>query len=97
MTTHPKNYGIDNSVLPEGNTPIEDQLAELVKLMAPSLYGQYPPIKNASEILPLAEVEKMYILKVLSICKNKNKTMAAAILGIGRATLYRKLREYGVL
>jgi len=74
----------------------EDELAALIKLKAPSLYGQFPP-EQPESIQTLAEVEKMYILKILKLCKNKDKTAAAKILGIGRATLYRKLREYNKL
>lgn len=44
--------------------------------------------------LPLAEVERRHILAVLSRCGN-NKTKAAAILGIGTNTLWRKLKKYG--
>ncbi|MBC7830195.1 MAG: sigma-54-dependent Fis family transcriptional regulator [Chitinophagaceae bacterium] len=43
----------------------------------------------------LAEVEKMHIKKILTYTEN-NKTKAAQLLGIGIATLYRKLEEYGI-
>lgn len=46
--------------------------------------------------LPLAEVEKQHILRVLSACHN-NKSQAAQILGIGYNTLWRKLKQYGVV
>ncbi len=46
-------------------------------------------------ILPLAEVEKRAILRTLDYSKG-DRTVAAALLGIGRTTLYRKLKEYGV-
>jgi Nif-specific regulatory protein len=45
--------------------------------------------------LPLADVEKKYILKTLAECGG-NRTRAAAILGIGRNTLLRKLKTYGI-
>lgn len=41
----------------------------------------------------LKEVEKAHIKKVLCYAKN-NKTEAANLLGIGVATLYRKMKEY---
>jgi DNA-binding NtrC family response regulator len=41
---------------------------------------------------PLAEVEQRYIHHVLKKV-NGNKRQAAAILGIGRMTLYRRLGE----
>jgi DNA-binding NtrC family response regulator len=47
------------------------------------------------EILPLAEVEKRAILQTLQYTKS-DRTVAAALLGIGRTTLYRKLKEYGL-
>ena len=45
-------------------------------------------------ILPLAEVEKQTILKALERL-NGDKVMTARVLGIGKTTLYRKLKEYG--
>ena len=49
----------------------------------------------APGILPLAEVEKQTILKALDYTKG-DRTVAAAMLGIGRTTLYRKLKDYGL-
>ena len=46
-------------------------------------------------ILPLAEVEKRAILHAIETTKG-DRTVAAAMLGIGRTTLYRKLKEYGL-
>ena len=43
---------------------------------------------------PLADVEREYILSVLD-ASGGNRAKAAAALGIGSATLYRKLKEYG--
>jgi|SRR5579864_154945 len=44
-------------------------------------------------ILPLAEVERQTILKALERL-NGDKVMTARVLGIGKTTLYRKLKEY---
>ena len=44
-------------------------------------------------ILPLGEIEKRAILEALEYTKGDH-TMAAQLLGIGRTTLYRKLKEY---
>ena len=54
------------------------------------------PVLNAplGEDLSLAEVERRHILSVLARCGN-NKTKAAAVLGIGTNTLWRKLKKYG--
>ncbi len=46
--------------------------------------------------LPLAEVERRYVLKVLSE-QQGNRTVTARTLGIGANTLWRKLRKWGVL
>ncbi len=50
---------------------------------------------NASPIVPLPELEKRAILDALRYTKG-DRTMAASLLGIGRTTLYRKLKDYGV-
>ena len=47
------------------------------------------------KILPLAEVEKQTILQALERL-NGDKLMTARMLGIGKTTLYRKLKEYGI-
>lgn len=46
-------------------------------------------------ILPLAEIERRAILEAIEFTKG-DRTVAAAMLGIGRTTLYRKLKEYGL-
>jgi len=46
-------------------------------------------------IIPLPEVEKRAILEALRYTKGDRAT-AAMLLGIGRTTLYRKLKEYQV-
>ena len=47
------------------------------------------------QILPLEETVKLAILRALQITKG-DRTAAAGMLGIGRTTLYRKLKEYGM-
>lgn len=47
------------------------------------------------EVLPLAEVERRAILHALAVTRG-DRTTAAQLLGIGRTTLYRRLKEYGV-
>ena len=46
------------------------------------------------KILPIAELEKQTILNTI-MQLNGDKLMAARLLGIGKTTLYRKLKEYG--
>jgi DNA-binding NtrC family response regulator len=51
---------------------------------------------NGSEpILPLAELERREILRALEFTKG-DRILAAGLLGIGRTTLWRKLKEYQV-
>jgi two-component system response regulator HydG len=46
------------------------------------------------KILPMSEVEKKTILNTI-LQLNGDKLLAARLLGIGKTTLYRKLKEYG--
>jgi two-component system response regulator HydG len=50
---------------------------------------------DPSELLPLEEVERRYIARVIQACAG-NKSKAARILGIGRKTLYRHLEHTGL-
>jgi two-component system response regulator HydG len=47
------------------------------------------------ELVPMAEVERRYILKVLE-AHGGSRTNAARTLGLDRKTLYRRLKAYGV-
>jgi Nif-specific regulatory protein len=60
----------------------------------PSALPPPPPTLDAP-LATLAEVERRHILTVLDRAKG-NRTQAAKWLGIGRNTLARKLKEYGV-
>jgi transcriptional regulator with PAS, ATPase and Fis domain len=48
---------------------------------------------NPSELLPMHEVERRYILRVLDSVGG-NKTLAARVLGFDRRTMYRKLERF---
>jgi len=48
-----------------------------------------------TQVIPLAEVEKRAILHAMDVTKG-DRTLAAAMLEIGRTTLYRKLKDYGL-
>jgi len=48
---------------------------------------------DESEVVPLDELERRYITRVLAIV-GQNKTRAAAVLGLDRRTLYRRLERY---
>ncbi len=49
--------------------------------------------ESSARILPMAELEKQTILNTTTHL-NGDKLMAARLLGIGKTTLYRKLKEY---
>ncbi len=53
------------------------------------------PPRSDHDILPLGEIEKRAILRALEHT-NGDRAVAANLLGIGRTTLYRKLKEYAI-
>jgi DNA-binding NtrC family response regulator len=57
--------------------------------------GQISDNVSSTEVVSLEELEKRHIKRVLEFTKG-NKTKAAELLGIGSATLYRKLQAYGL-
>ena len=65
----------------------------------PFIPGRGQSERSSSEILPIraarAETEKATLLAALEKCGN-NKVKAAALLGIHRTLLYRKLKQYGL-
>ena len=50
---------------------------------------------NPSELLPMAQVERRYIHRVMQAVRG-NKREAARVLGFDRKTLYRKLERYNI-
>ena len=48
---------------------------------------------DPSELVPLEEIERQYILRVLQ-ATGGNKKLAAQVLGLDRSTLYRKLERF---
>jgi two-component system, NtrC family, response regulator HydG len=54
------------------------------------------PVAAAGTVRPLDEVEKEYILAVLQL-NGGNQTQTAEQLKIGSATLYRRLKSYGMI
>jgi two-component system response regulator HydG len=51
---------------------------------------------GSDELIPMEEVERRHVLRVFE-ATGRNKSLAARILSLNRKTLYRKLRQYGVL
>ncbi|MBI4348633.1 MAG: sigma-54-dependent Fis family transcriptional regulator [Elusimicrobia bacterium] len=74
-------------IMASGPTVMAEDLPP--EVLPPSLAA--PPKAGA----PLEEMEKTHILDVLQACKG-NQAEAAKKLGIGRNTLWRKLKKYGV-
>ena len=66
-----------------------------IAIMKPPARAEYPerPAGNDVPILPLIEMERRAILRALEYT-NGDRGVAAHLLGIGRTTLYRKLKEY---
>jgi two-component system response regulator HydG len=50
-------------------------------------------LPSGLRVTPLAEVERRAILSTIDQL-NGDKLLAARLLGIGKTTLYRKLKEY---
>ena len=69
-------------------------LSDLSILGRPS--SVIPAATSTKPIPTLGEVEKELILKALGVFKN-DKEAAARALGISRRTIYRRLKEYGML
>jgi DNA-binding NtrC family response regulator len=76
--------------LASGNRIELDDLPEDVRRAAPAA------VPTAGAVRRLAEVEKEYIVASLELNAG-NQTRTAEQLGIGSATLYRKLKSYGLI
>src|SRR5690349_3337501 len=76
---------------------VEDLPLELNESRAQSSNEDFRQLLQAymTDAVPLAEIEKRYILSVLQQFGG-NQVRAAAALGIDRSKLYRRLRQYGV-
>lgn len=73
----------------------QDVITELILPTKITLQEQFKPIKEASEAVSLKGLERSAIIKALSQVGN-NAPQAAKRLGISKATLYRKLKEYDI-
>jgi DNA-binding NtrC family response regulator len=80
FTMPPGSDGVDGA--PKGTD--EAAAAGLAALSA---------VQNAPVIVPLLELERRAIVNALEYTKG-DRSVAAHLLGIGRTTLYRKLKEY---
>jgi two-component system response regulator HydG len=74
------------------STGPELQIADLPSSITEVSRGMdSPPV--GSKILAMSEVERQTILSAIQQL-NGDKLLAARLLGIGKTTLYRKLKEY---
>ena len=77
-------------------------MSQFITKMAELIAGNLPETANAEEnngkLLRLDSLEKEAIIKALEEVagNSRSKEKAAKILGISRATLYRKIREYEI-
>jgi DNA-binding NtrC family response regulator len=76
--------------LARGNRVDLDDLPEEIRQAFPR------PVANEGTVQPLRDVEKDYILAVLKL-NGGNQTRTAEQLRIGAATLYRKLKAWGLI
>jgi DNA-binding NtrC family response regulator len=76
--------------LARGGRVILDDLPEEIRQAFPK------PVVNGETVQSLSDVEKEYILAVLEL-NGGNQTRTAEQLQIGSATLYRKLKSYGLV
>jgi two-component system response regulator HydG len=67
--------------------------ADLSSAVQDSLMQRAQRQQSSQKVVPLMELEKQAILGAIEQL-NGDKLMAARLLGIGKTTLYRKLREY---
>jgi DNA-binding NtrC family response regulator len=76
------------------STPLRALAAAVGSSVAPA-YTPLPTVEVDGEpITPISALERREILRAIQYTKG-DRTAAAALLGIGRTTLYRKLKEYG--
>jgi two-component system response regulator HydG len=90
----------NSPILHVGDFPTQLQEHQLITLreteaqQLPSSAGtRHPP--DPQQVLSIAEMEKQAIVSTIRQL-NGDKLMAAKLLGIGKTTLYRKLKEYGL-
>ncbi len=73
-------------------TDLPREVANLPVLEASSIDGT-STISGRGKIIPIAELEKLTILSAITELHG-DKLQAARLLGIGKTTLYRKLKDY---
>ncbi len=87
---------LDSALLP---SPLQNHRASqaLHHLAAAVSEESFPPFTNAPKtpVIPIPAIEKKAIAQALAATQGE-RGKAAHLLGIGRTTLYRKMKEYGI-
>jgi DNA-binding NtrC family response regulator len=78
-----------------GHLPTQLQNEALAALHSAAHAGRKPEPAPTAEVVPLAVQERRAILDAIRKTQG-DKLIAARLLGIGKTTLYRKLKEYGI-
>jgi DNA-binding NtrC family response regulator len=70
-----------------------DSSLSFIQLSTTSIRFSQFPSRDDLMVTPIAELERKAILSTVALL-NGDKLKAARVLGIGKTTLYRKLKEY---
>ena len=79
-----------SAALASGNRVAFEDLPDEIRQTSPR------PLATKGKVRPLEDIEKEYILAALKL-NSGNQALTSQQLHIGKATLYRKLRRYGLL
>ena len=90
------NKGVRSVAPTEQKEPELEQVPKVADLQPEPLPTDSLLSRMADEGVTLDELEKAYIIKVMEGVEG-NRTRAAEMLGIARRTLYRKLKDCGLL
>ena len=90
------NKGVCSVAPTEQKEPELEQVPKVADLQPEPLPTDSLLSRMADEGVTLDELEKAYIIKVMEGVEG-NRTRAAEMLGIARRTLYRKLKDCGLL
>jgi two-component system response regulator HydG len=82
-------------VLQLGDLPTQIQQQSLEAHRMASQQSEVSSSPDTAKVQTLAELERQAILGAIRML-NGDKLKAALALGIGKTTLYRKLKEYGI-
>jgi two-component system response regulator HydG len=82
-------------ILHLGDLPTQLQQQGLEARRAAASAGEPAAEGAAPQLMTLADMERQAILGAIRAL-NGDKLQAAKLLGIGKTTLYRKLKEYGI-